>query len=110
MSERYTYSYDSWGRPLTVTHRPDTLPAVVLHAYGYDAAGRLAGDGRNGDADLQTNHYDPYGESLPDGSAVDSGNRQLASHQAPNAGTELNYLLKNLILGSRRETVKYLSK
>ena len=23
---------------------------------------------------LQTNHYDPYGESLPDGSAVDSGN------------------------------------
>lgn len=24
-SERYTYSYDAWGRPLTVTHRPDTL-------------------------------------------------------------------------------------
>ena len=23
---------------------------------------------------LQTNHYDPYGESLPDGAAVDSGN------------------------------------
>lgn len=23
---------------------------------------------------LQTNHYDPYGESLPEGSAVDSGN------------------------------------
>lgn len=51
MTERYTYSYDAWGRPLTVTHRLDTLPAVVLHAYGYEAAGRLAGDGRNGDAD-----------------------------------------------------------
>ena len=56
MTERYTYSYDDWGRPLTVTHRLDTLPAVVLHAYAYDAAGRLAGDGRNGDADLRTNY------------------------------------------------------
>ena len=56
MTERYTYSYDAWGRPLTVTHQLDALPAVVLHAYAYDAAGRLAGDGRNGDEDLRTNY------------------------------------------------------
>ena len=56
MTERYTYSYDAWGRPLTVTHRLDNLPAVTLHNYSYDAIGRVAHDQRNGDADLATQY------------------------------------------------------
>lgn len=56
----------------------------------------------------ETISHEGYGHALL--YVMTAGNRQLASHQAPNAGTELNYLLKNLILGSRRETVKYLSK
>ena len=56
MTERYTYSYDAWGRPLTVTHQLDALSPVVLHDYAYDAVGRLESDSRNGDADLNTNY------------------------------------------------------
>ena len=55
MTERYTYSYDAWGRPLTVTHRLDALDSVCLHNYTYDAVGRMESDSRNGDADLKTN-------------------------------------------------------
>ena len=53
MTERYTYTYDGWGRPLTVTHRLDSLPPVRLHDYAYDSVGRLIRDGRNGDADIK---------------------------------------------------------
>ena len=56
MTEYYTYSYDAWGRPLTVTHRLDNLPAVTLHNYSYDAIGRVTHDQRNGDADLATQY------------------------------------------------------
>ena len=60
-TERYTYSYDVWGRPLTVTHRLENLSPVVLHSYAYDAVGRLESDSRSGDADLQTSYmYLPY--------------------------------------------------
>ena len=52
LTELYTYSYDAWGRPSTVTHKLDALSAVVLHNYEYDEAGRVISDGRNGDADL----------------------------------------------------------
>ena len=55
MTERYTYSYDAWGRPLTVTHQLDAISPVVLHNYAYDAVGRVESDSRNGDADLNTN-------------------------------------------------------
>ena len=54
MTERYANTYDAWGRPLTVTHRLDSLQAVVLHDYSYDGIGRLIRDRRNGDADLST--------------------------------------------------------
>ena len=53
MTELYTYSYDAWGRPSTVTHKLDALSAVVLHNYEYDEAGRVISDARNGDADLK---------------------------------------------------------
>ena len=56
MTERYSYSYDAWGRPLTVTHRLENLSPVVLHSYAYDAVGRLESDSRSGDADLRTNY------------------------------------------------------
>ena len=52
MTERYTYTYDAWGRPLTVTHQLDSLSPVVLHDYAYDGLGRVILDRRNGDADL----------------------------------------------------------
>lgn len=98
MTERYTYSYDAWGRSLTVVLRTDyvgnliydrTSLKKVLFDGGYV---EVSGNTRNyrffvkdhlgnnrlvTDASgtiLQTNHYDPYGESLPDGAAVDSGN------------------------------------
>ena len=53
LTELYTYSYDAWGRPSTVTHKLDALSAVVLHNYEYDEAGRVISDARNGDADLK---------------------------------------------------------
>ena len=56
MTERYTYGYDAWGRPLMVTHRLENLSPVVLHSYAYDAVGRLESDSRNGDEDLRTNY------------------------------------------------------
>ena len=56
MTERYSYSYDAWGRPLTVTHRLENLSPVVLHSYAYDAVGRLESDSRSGDADLNTSY------------------------------------------------------
>lgn len=39
MTERYTYSCDAWGRPLTVTHRPDPLceKYYSLSPYAYCA-------------------------------------------------------------------------
>ena len=52
----YSYSYDSWDRPLTVTHRLENLSPVVLHSYAYDAVGRLESDSRSGDADLRTSY------------------------------------------------------
>ena len=52
MTERYTYSYDAWGRPLTVTHRLENLSPVVLHSYAYDAVGRLERDSRVGGAEM----------------------------------------------------------
>ena len=54
MTERYTYSYDDWGRPLTVHHQLGGGPLVSLHTYSYDGLGRLSGDGRNGAAGLVT--------------------------------------------------------
>lgn len=61
MTELYAYTYDDWGRPKTVVLRAAYLGNNRLVT---DASGTI----------LQTNHYDPYGESLPDGAAVDSGN------------------------------------
>ena len=54
MTERYTYTYDGWGRPLTVVHAVDGAAPVTLHAYTYDGVGRLAGDARNGTPALGT--------------------------------------------------------
>ena len=39
MTERYTYSYDDWGRPLTVHHQLGDAPIVSLHSYSYDGLG-----------------------------------------------------------------------
>ena len=67
MAERYTYTYDAWDRPLTVTHALSNRCAVPtgeytyavtkkLHDYEYDNAGRLVLDKRNDATSLKT-HY-----------------------------------------------------
>ena len=57
MTERYAYTYDGWGRPLTVSHKLDNASQwTQLHAYAYDGAGRLVMDSRNGDTDLVTRY------------------------------------------------------
>ena len=67
IAERYSYTYDSWSRPLTVSHelgQPQSLQSGeyayqasgLLHDYSYDFAGRLSGDGRNGNAVLRTRY------------------------------------------------------
>ena len=56
LTELYTYSYDAWGRPLTVTHKLGEVRPVTLHNYSYDGAGRIVWDFRNGDVDLATRY------------------------------------------------------
>ena len=57
MTERYAYTSDAWGRPLTVGHKLDNASQwTQLHAYAYDGAGRLVMDSRNGDTDLVTRY------------------------------------------------------
>ena len=64
-AERYTFAYDSWDRPLTISHAVSNLGALQtgeytydftsqLHAYRYDAAGRKVLDNRNGEDALKT--------------------------------------------------------
>lgn len=52
MTEDYSYTFDPWGRPLTVVYSIDGGSPVTLHDYSYDAVGRWTGDCR-GDG---TNH------------------------------------------------------
>ena len=65
MAERYSYTYDNWGRLLTVTHALSNRGSVptgeftysvskLLHDYEYDFAGRMVLDKRNGADALKT--------------------------------------------------------
>ena len=67
MAERYSYTYDNWGRPLTVTHALSDRGSVpsgeftyvvtkLLHDYEYDFAGRMVLDKRNGVNALKTRY------------------------------------------------------
>ena len=64
-AERYSYTYDTWDRPLTVTHALSSLVSLQtgeytygtssqLHDYQYDHAGRMVLDNRNGSNALKT--------------------------------------------------------
>ena len=46
VTESYSYSFDSWGRPLVTTLRLNGGSPVTLHDYSYDNVGRLIGDAR----------------------------------------------------------------
>ena len=47
-TERYTYTYDDWGRPLATTHQLDGGTNVLLSSNTYDAVGRLSLTQRGG--------------------------------------------------------------
>jgi len=47
VTESYSYSYDSWGRPLTTTLSLNDTLSFTLHDYSYDRVGRLIGDSRS---------------------------------------------------------------
>lgn len=53
-TEVYTYTYDSWDRPLKTTHSVNGAAAVVLADRTYDRLGRLGCDRRNGSAVMST--------------------------------------------------------
>ena len=66
-AEQYTYTYDAWDRPLTVTHGLSAKGPLQtgeytygttsqLHAYRYDFAGRLIQDNRNNANALKTSY------------------------------------------------------
>ena len=50
------YTYDSWDRLLTHTHRVDNASAVTLTSNTYDGIGRLHNNIRNGMAGLNTSY------------------------------------------------------
>ena len=67
MAECYTYTYDSWCKPLTVTHALSNRCTIQtgeytyavtrkLHDYEYDFAGRLVLDKRNDSTALKTQY------------------------------------------------------
>ena len=55
LNEYYKYTYDSWERPLTVTHRMgESADSTVLSDIKYDGIGRVVSDDRNGVPAMKT--------------------------------------------------------
>lgn len=52
----FTYTYDDWGRLLTVTHKCEDKPEVTLVDNQYDDLGRLRANKRNGNPNLRTDY------------------------------------------------------
>ena len=52
----FTYTYDDWGRLLTITHRCEDNPQVTLVDNEYDHLGRLCANKRNGNPNLRTDY------------------------------------------------------
>ena len=52
----FTYTYDDWGRLLTITHRCEDNLQVTLVDNEYDHLGRLCANKRNGNPNLRTDY------------------------------------------------------